>query len=198
MEILFKASFLIGLVAIEVIRAPHRARNKRERREGKMVDTKVRGVEAALMTVSFFTLYLLPLVYIFSSLLDFADYSLPAALGLLGIPLVVLAAWIIWRAHADLGRNWSPSLEVAQEQKLVTQGIYHNLRHPIYTAMFLFTIAQALLLQNWLAGLGGLISYIPIYLTRVPREEQMMLDHFGEAYREYMRKTGRFLPRFGK
>ncbi len=198
MEILFKASFLIGLVAIEVIRAPHRARNKRERREGKMVATKVRGVEAALMTVSFFTLYLLPLVYIFSSLLDFADYSLPAALGLLGIPLVVLAAWIIWRAHADLGRNWSPSLEVVQEQKLVTQGIYHNLRHPIYTAMFLFTLAQALLLQNWLAGLGGLISYIPIYLTRVPREEQMMLDHFGEAYREYMRKTGRFLPRFGK
>lgn len=198
MEILFKASFLIGLVAIEVIRAPHRARNKRERREGKMVATKVRGIEAALMTVSFFTLYLLPLVYIFSSLLGFADYSLPAALGLLGIPLVVLAAWIIWRAHADLGRNWSPSLEVVQEQKLVTQGIYHNLRHPIYTAMFLFTIAQALLLQNWLAGLGGLISYIPIYLTRVPREEQMMLDHFGDEYRDYMRQTGRFLPRLGK
>jgi protein-S-isoprenylcysteine O-methyltransferase Ste14 len=198
METLFKVSFFVGLIVIEIIRAPHRARNKRERREGKMIDTKVRGIEAVLLTVSFFTLYLLPLVYIFSSLLDFADYSLPVALGLLGIPLVVLAAWITWRAHADLGRNWSPSLEVTQEQKLVTQGIYHNLRHPIYTAMFLFTIAQALLLQNWLAGLGGLISYIPIYLTRVPREEQMMLDHFGDEYRDYMRQTGRFLPRLGK
>jgi len=197
-DILFKAIFLIGLIAVEAIRFPHRARNRRERREGKMVNTQVRGIEAVMMTLSFFTLYLLPLVYIFSSWLDFANYSLPAPLGLLGIPLIALAVWIIWRAHADLGRNWSPSLEVVAEQKLVTQGIYRSLRHPIYTAMFLFTIAQALLLQNVLAGAAGLLTYIPLYLVRVPREEQMMLDHFGEEYREYMRKTGRFFPRLGR
>ena len=150
------------------------------------------------MTVSFFTLYVLPIFFIFSSWLNFANYSLPDWLGLLGIPMVILAAWIIWRAHADLGRNWSPSLEVVQEQKLVTEGIYRTLRHPIYTAMFLFTIAQALLLQNWLAGLGGLLSFIPIYLMRVPREEQMMIDHFGDQYRDYMRKTGRFFPRLSR
>jgi protein-S-isoprenylcysteine O-methyltransferase Ste14 len=158
----------------------------------------VQGLETLLMTISFFTLYLLPLIYIFSPWLSFADYSLPVGLGLLGLPLMALAVWVIWRAHADLGKSWSPSLEVAQEQKLVTSGIYHSLRHPIYTAMFLFTLAQALLLQNWIAGLGGLISFLPLYLLRVPREEQMMLEHFGEPYREYMGRTGRFLPRLGK
>ncbi len=198
MEMVFKVVFLVGLILVEVIRAPHRARNTRDRRSGKVVQTKVRGLEAGLLTISFFTLYLLPLVYIFTNWLDFADYSLPVGLGLFGIPLLALAVWVIWRAHADLGRNWSPSLEVTQEQKLVTEGIYHTLRHPIYSAMFLLTIAQALLLQNWLAGLAGFVSYIPIFLTRIPREEQMMLDQFGEQYREYQKHTGRILPRLGK
>jgi protein-S-isoprenylcysteine O-methyltransferase Ste14 len=193
---IFKAVYLIGLVALEVIRFPQRSRNTRDRRAGKIVESKVRGVEAVLLTLSFFTLYLLPLVYIFSSWLGFADYHLPSWLGWIGVVLVPLAVFISWRAHADLGENWSPTLEVTQEQQLVTSGIYRITRHPIYTAMWLMSIAQALLLQNWIAGVGGLLVYLPLYLIRVPREEQMMEDHFGDAYRVYMKRTGRFLPRF--
>ena len=195
MDILFKTAFLVGMILVEVIRAPHRARVSRARRKGEMVATRVRGVEAVLMTLSFFGLYLLPLVYIFSSWLSFANYTLPDWAGWLGIILMVCALYIIWRAHADLGRNWSPSLEVVEDQKLVTGGIYRYMRHPIYTAMWLFTIAQALLLHNWIAGLGGLLIYIPLYFIRVPREEQMMIDQFGDEYRTYMQRTGRFLPR---
>lgn len=196
MTTLFKFVFLAGLILSEVIRAPHRARNRSDRRSGKVSASQVRGIEAGLLTLSFFTLYLLPLVYIFSPWLDFANYTLPAWLGYVGIFLLVLANLIIWRAHADLGKSWSPSLEVTQEQKLVTGGVYRFFRHPIYTAMWLFAIAQALLLHNWIAGLGGLLTFLPIYLIRVPREEQMMLDTFGDDYREYMKNTGRFLPRF--
>lgn len=195
MTTVFKAAFFIGMVLLEVIRAPHRARIRRDRREGKVTASQVKGSEAMLMTVSFFTMYVLPLVYIFSDWLDFADYSLPDWLGFVGILLMLVSLWIVWRAHIDLGKSWSPSLEVTQEQKLVTVGIYRHLRHPIYTAMWLFTIAQALLLQNWIAGLGGLLTFIPIYFMRVPREEQMMIDQFGDEYRAYMRQTGRFLPR---
>jgi protein-S-isoprenylcysteine O-methyltransferase Ste14 len=55
--------------------------------------------------------------------------------------------------------------------------------------------AQALLLQNWIAGLSMLVFFLPVYLYRVPREEQMMLEHFGEEYRSYMNRTGRIIPR---
>jgi protein-S-isoprenylcysteine O-methyltransferase Ste14 len=56
-------------------------------------------------------------------------------------------------------------------------------------------IEQALLVQNWIAGWGGLAVFLAFYFIRVPKEERMMLDHFGEAYREYSARTGRILPK---
>jgi len=66
----------------------------------------------------------------------------------------------------------------------------------MYAAFWLWGIAQALLLQNWIAGLANLASFLPMYLLRVPREEQMMLEQFGEEYRLYMNRTGRVIPLF--
>jgi len=65
----------------------------------------------------------------------------------------------------------------------------------MYAAHLLWGIAQALLLQNWIAGLSMLVFFLPVYLYRVPHEEQMMLEHFGEEYRSYMNRTGRIIPR---
>jgi len=50
--------------------------------------------------------------------------------------------------------------------------------------------------QNWIGGLAGLILFLPVYLRRVPREEEMMLEKFGEEYQVYMGRTGRITPRF--
>ena len=81
---------------------------------------------------------------------------------------------------------------------LVTQGVYQYIRHPIYAAVWLTGLAQLSLLANWIAGLAGLLSFLPVYLVRVAREERMMLDHFGDEYRAYMNRTGTIMPRLGK
>jgi protein-S-isoprenylcysteine O-methyltransferase Ste14 len=65
----------------------------------------------------------------------------------------------------------------------------------MYSAHWLWGIAQALLIHNWIAGLASLVIFLPLYLLRVSREEQMMLEQFGEEYRLYMRRTGRIIPR---
>ena len=65
----------------------------------------------------------------------------------------------------------------------------------MYASEWLWGIAQALLLQNWVAGWAGLALFTPLYVLRVPREERMMLDQFGEEYRAYMDRTGRVVPR---
>ncbi len=62
----------------------------------------------------------------------------------------------------------------------------------------LWGIAQALLVHNWISGLASLVIFIPVYLLRVPREERVMLNEFGDEYREYMKRTGRVLPRLCK
>jgi protein-S-isoprenylcysteine O-methyltransferase Ste14 len=66
----------------------------------------------------------------------------------------------------------------------------------MYTAIFLFAIAQGLLLQNWLAGWAGFVTFAMLYLVRMPREEQMMSQFFGKTYRDYMRRTNRLCPCF--
>jgi protein-S-isoprenylcysteine O-methyltransferase Ste14 len=59
-------------------------------------------------------------------------------------------------------------------------------------------VAQLLLLQNWIAWPSFLVASIPLYVVRIPREEVMMVDQFGDEYRRYMERTGRVVPRIGR
>jgi len=79
--------------------------------------------------------------------------------------------------------------------ELIVHGVYRRIRHPMYAVIFVFALAQGLLLQNWLAGWAGLVTVAPVYLVRTPREEKMMCEFFGESYRDYMGRTGRQWPR---
>lgn len=65
----------------------------------------------------------------------------------------------------------------------------------MYASQWLWSVAQPLLLQNWIAGWVGPLLFLPLYVLRVPREERMMLEQFGEAYRAYVSRTGRVFPR---
>lgn len=94
-----------------------------------------------------------------------------------------------------LESNWSPSLEIGERHTFVTTGVYRHIRHPVYASQALWSLAQLLLLPNWLAGWAGPVNFLPLYLSHIPHEEQMMRDDFGERYRAYAARTGRILPR---
>jgi len=98
--------------------------------------------------------------------------------------------------HKALGRYWSVSLQMREDHKLITTGIYARIRHPMYTAFWLMALAQALLLPNWIAGFSGLVGFGILYVLRVGQEERIMLDTFGADYQAYMDRTGRLLPKF--
>lgn len=105
---------------------------------------------------------------------------------------LLLFGWV----HATLGDCWSPALELKEGHQLVTRGPYARIRHPMYSAYYLFALGQWLLLDNWVAGAGGFLLWTVLYVLRVGREEEMMRDEFGEEYGEYAKNTGRLLPRF--
>ena len=149
------------------------------------------------MALAFLGMQVLPLIYVFTSWLGFANYRLPIWAGIVGAVLFAFAVWLLWRSHVDLGRNWSPGLELRENHALVTDGVYRHIGHPMYASHLLWAVAQGLLLQNWIAGWIFLVVGTALYVLRVRREEQMMLGQFGEAYREYMRRTGRLVPRVG-
>lgn len=194
MNATLKTLYFLALLAQVVIRIPHEQR----RRKTRMAVERVNTLEQTLVSLLFVGIVFAPAIYASTSLLDRANYRLPLeaqrSVGGVGAMLMTLAIWLFWRSHADLGRNWSPSLQLREGHELVTEGVYRYVRHPMYASEWLWSIAQALLLQNWVAGWAGLALFTPLYVMRVPREEQMMLDRFGAEYRSYMNRTGRIVP----
>jgi protein-S-isoprenylcysteine O-methyltransferase Ste14 len=108
---------------------------------------------------------------------------------------MVFSLWLFYRSHSDLGPNWSVTLEVRQGHQLVTHGVYQFIRHPMYASIWLFCLAQGLLLENWFAGWYPFFAFGLMYFLRTPREEQLMLETFGEDYQQYMLRTGSIWPR---
>lgn len=193
----FVAIYFAGMVAEILLRLPY----DRRRRQIAKADQRVTTEEKAVLGGLLVGIFVLPLVYGLTRWLDRADYRLTpgarARAGWAGAGLLAAAIWLFWRAHRDLGSNWSPSLEIGEQHTLVTDGIYRHIRHPMYASQALWSVAQLLLLPNWIAGWAGLVTFLPLYLSRIPNEEQMMRDHFGEAYQDYCSRTGRILPRLG-
>jgi len=189
----FEFIFLAGLVIGSVIRKIYMTKSKgikAEKKHSNILDIILVSVAGVGMVM--------PLVYLFTPWLDFANYTLPRWCGWIGTVTFAGAIFMLWRSHVDLGRNWSATLRVTEQHSLVTSGVYRRIRHPMYTAHLLWAIAQGLLLSNWLAGWAFLVLSVPLYLMRIPKEERMMLEHFGEEYRAYMSRTGRLIPRIWK
>ena len=188
---IYTAIFFLAMIAETVIRAPL----NQKRRAEKMSERRFTRQEKTFLFLLWGGMFVLPIIYASSNWLDFANYSLPAWAGWLGVVLIVGAVIVFWRAHADLGLNWSPTLEIREKHELITRGIYSVIRHPMYASQWLWAVAQLLLLQNWIAGFSSLVVFIPFYFLRVKAEEQLMLEQFGDQYRSYTQKVGAVFPK---
>jgi protein-S-isoprenylcysteine O-methyltransferase Ste14 len=144
----------------------------------------------ACMTVGF----VLTLLWLATPVLRFADYSLRPVAFVAGVACLAAGLWCLYKSHADLGANWSVTLEVREKQQLVTHGIYRHVRHPMYLALMLYSSGLALVLPNWVAGPSYLVAVALLVSLRLGPEERMMLDVFGNNYASYMARTKRLIP----
>jgi len=195
LDSIFEVIFLIGLILYLFGVYGPSARQYKKRR---ITDNRMRKLDIFLDGFTYMGWQVIPVIYVLTSWLDFANYSLPVWAGRAGVVIFAATLFLLWKAYSDLGRNWSPTLQITDNHLLVTQGIYQYIRHPIYAGLWLWGIAQPLLLQNWIAGLGLLVTFFPLYFLRVPYEEKMMHETFGKEYQEYVDKTGQIIPRFWK
>ncbi len=185
-----KLVFVIGAIAWGVIRAPHQRRAWKTKTRVNARNIR----EKLLLTSSLTGLGIVPFVYTATGFPRFADYPFQPALAWLGTLIFLGALWLFYATHKMLGRNWSDSLEVRESHTLVTGGPYRLVRHPMYSAFFLWALAQALLLPNWVAGFSGMVGFGILFFGRVAHEERLMLETFGEPYRRYIGRTARVIP----
>jgi protein-S-isoprenylcysteine O-methyltransferase Ste14 len=189
--------YLAGSVIWFIIRIPAR---RGSRKAAVRVSARTLR-EKILMAISLAGLGIVPLAYVATRLartrfhfLGFADYPFMPVLAWLGALVFALSLLLFYRTHKQLGRNWSVSLDIREKHKLVTGGVYTWVRHPMYSAFWMWAIAQALLLPNWIAGLSGIVGFGTLFFGRVFEEERLMLQAFGDEYRAYMQRTSRVLP----
>ena len=184
-----KAVVLAGTLTMIAIRAPH-GRRSRSVKVAKSHKTPLERGLLVLAWVGFFV----PLVWLASPLLSFAEYPLTLGPLIAGMMCFVVGLWLFYRSHADLGTNWSITLEVREQHRLVTQGVYRRIRHPMYSAIALYSFGYALVIPNWVAGPANLVAFAILFTLRVDAEEQMMRDAFGDEYTTYAARTKRLVP----
>jgi protein-S-isoprenylcysteine O-methyltransferase Ste14 len=191
MTLLFaKLVWCLGVVGWFALRYKHQRRSRRTPKVRRFD----RGRETVLLAVSICGMLVLPLLYVTTGWPKFATYPFSPVLAWTGTAVFAAALWLFHRTHRDLGRNWSVTLEIREQHTLVTNGVYSRLRHPMYSAFWLWALAQALLLPNWIAGPAGLVGFGTLFFGRVWREERLMLETFGDEYRSYMARTDRVIP----
>jgi protein-S-isoprenylcysteine O-methyltransferase Ste14 len=124
-----------------------------------------------------------------------ADLPFPAWLRWTGVGIALVGFMLLQWSQNTLGKNWSDTPRLLKEQSLVTSGPYRWVRHPIYTAFLLILGSTFLISANWMIGLTWIGMAVLEVASRISYEESLMLESFGDQYREYMKRTGRLLPR---
>ncbi|MGB9343814.1 isoprenylcysteine carboxylmethyltransferase family protein [Trichococcus sp.] len=123
------------------------------------------------------------------------QFYLPSGLRWVGVIVSSISLFFWSYSQEVLDKNWSVNLKIQEEHTLVTSGPYRVMRHPIYTAMIIWSTGLALYTANmFFVGFTALvILWTPL---RISKEETMLIGYFGDEYKKYMEYTGRYLPKF--
>ena len=184
-----KAVVLAGSVVMIAIRAPHGRRS----RSVKVATSHKTPLETGLLALAWLGFFV-PLIWVGSPAFSFAEYPLGTGPLVGGVTCLVIGLWLFYRSHANLGTNWSITLEVREQHRLITRGVYQRIRHPMYLALVLYSVGQALVIPNWVAGPSNLIAFAILFALRVGAEERMMVERFGAEYAAYIARTKRLIP----
>lgn len=203
-DLLFRVLFLVLFILGVMIRGycTRRVQATRERRSIKerFEDTvQAEGKAAAVLLIGqgIYLIIIVPLYLLFSPSLSWFRLPVPGWLRWLGVGLGVFCLPFLAWIHYVLDKHWSSSLTLQEDHALVTSGPYRWIRHPMYTVHIVYFFTWVLVSANLLLLINYLLTIILIS-ARIPKEEQMLLDQFGDEYRAYMKRTGRLLPRFGR
>jgi protein-S-isoprenylcysteine O-methyltransferase Ste14 len=182
--------WLAGLIVWAIIRYRFERKAKKIPVSVSLFDRR----DKLSLILAWIGLLLCPCLWVLTDFPALFDRHFVPDLAWLGGVTDCVALWLFNRSHADLGTNWSVTLEIRQKHTLINTGAYQFVRHPMYSSFFLLGIAQLFLLSNWFAGVTGLVGVGILFFTRVNREEKMMLERFGEIYQTYISNTKRLIP----
>ena len=171
-------------------------RRKADRDSGEKLSRKADGTPMmTAIRIGGLILWLSPLVYLINpAWMAWSKIGLPEWTRWLGVGIGVLCVFGIYWLFSSIGSGITPVSATRKEHKLSTSGIYRWVRHPLYTIGSSFIVSFGVMADNWFIALMGVLAFIGM-AVRTPKEEANLIDKFGDEYRDYMKRTGRFLPK---
>jgi protein-S-isoprenylcysteine O-methyltransferase len=124
--------------------------------------------------------------------LRFGHYTTPTLW--IGVLLVGIGLLIRWVAIQSLGQAFQVQVSIVEQQQLITEGIFKYIRHPSYSGLLLYYLGLGLAMQNGYALAALMFCALIAVLLRIPVEEKVLVQHFGEQYQKYCRHSWRLIP----
>ncbi|HET9386474.1 MAG TPA: protein-S-isoprenylcysteine O-methyltransferase [Gemmatimonadales bacterium] len=184
-----KAAVLSATIVMVLIRSPH----GRVSRTVTVAKSRKGLLEIVLLGIAWVGFFV-PILWIATPWLGFAEFPLYPLPLVIGSVILALSLWLFHRSHADLGTNWSITLEIRESHWLVTEGVYRRVRHPMYVALLLYGLGQAAVIPNWVAAPAYAAAMVLVCALRLRPEEELMREHFKGEYDVYASRTKRLVP----
>jgi protein-S-isoprenylcysteine O-methyltransferase Ste14 len=173
-------------------------RRKADRDTGEKISRRVDG--SAMMTlirIGGLALWLSPLVYLLNpGWMAWSKIGLPEPVRWFGVGIGILCVLGVYWLFSSIGSGITPTSATRKQHTLVTSGPYRWVRHPLYTVGSSMFVAFGMMADNWFIAVLGILTFI-LMAVRTPKEEANLIEKFGDEYREYMKRTGRFFPKLG-
>lgn len=126
--------------------------------------------------------------------MKWSEISLPDWARWIGVVTGAISVPLLYWLFKSIGKNITQTVKTRKKHELVTTGPYRWVRHPLYSVGTLLFLSFALISSNWFIGLMTLMSLVML-MVRLPKEEMNLIERFGDEYKDYMRRTGRLIPR---
>jgi len=184
--------YVISILSFIVIRVAFHRKAKIARRDVELKESKLNMAIRAILGLGYVAA--LVVFAIAPGLFDWAAFMLPVWVRWIGAVITIASVLLIWWVQWALDVQFDTTLHTQADHQLITHGPYRWVRHPMYSALFLMGLGWLLLTANWFIGAPLMIGIVIVVLMRVENEEAVLIDLFGDDYRNYMKHTGRFLP----
>ncbi len=193
-DIWFRLALAMVIVITMAIGIPHRIKAAAS---GERISRKEEGyLLAVTLRVAGLLLGIFTLAHLlYPTSVSWAVKPIPSWLRWLGVVSAFATMPLFYWTLASLGKNLTDTVVTRKNAMLVTHGPYRWVRHPFYVCAALLMASVTLLTANLLIGIAGL-SVLILLAIRTPKEEQLLIERFGDEYRRYIETTGKFIPRF--
>ncbi len=193
-ESVFRRITAALFVSASSISAYHR--HKAERASREEISLREEGLPTAIaLRASGLALVLSVIAYILNPRwMRWSKLDLPAWLRWTGAGLGAATLPLSYWVFSSIDKNITPTVSTRKDHELVTSGPYRWVGHPLYSVGTTFFASLSVLAANWFMALSS-FAVLLMLLVRLPKEEEKLIERFGDEYKEYMKRTGRFLPR---